>query len=192
MRIGALASQTRTTVETIRYYEREGLLPQPPRTEANYRIYGAESAQRLAFILHCRSLDMSLDEVRVLLRFRDSPADDCGDVNALLDEHISHVGERIRTLRQLEKQLRLLRERCAESSDAAHCGILGELWNATGADALAGNSPAANHTAGAHARSATSKGHWPRTLARNPSAGSATTNSPPLPARRRGTTARRP
>ena len=70
---------------------------------------------------------MTLDEIRVLLRFRDAPAEDCSTVNALLDEHIGHVADRIRELRLLEKQLKGLRALCHETRDAQHCGILNEL-----------------------------------------------------------------
>jgi len=98
MKIGELALAAQTQVETIRYYEREGLLPQAPRSEGNYRIYGPEHVERLAFVRHCRSLDMTLDEIRVLLRFKDEPQAECGEVNALLDEHIGHVATRIREL----------------------------------------------------------------------------------------------
>ncbi|MBY0575150.1 MAG: Cd(II)/Pb(II)-responsive transcriptional regulator [Gallionellaceae bacterium] len=127
MRIGELAKTTGIQVETIRYYEREGLLVSPARTEGNFRIYAEAHAKRLSFIRHCRSLDMTLDEIRELLRFKDAPAENCGDVNTLLDTHIGHVAARIRELRALEKQLKSLRERCREGRDAAHCGILNEL-----------------------------------------------------------------
>lgn len=80
---------------------------------------------------HCRSLDRTLEEIRVLLRFKGEPQADCGDVNALLDEHIGHVGNRIRELRQLEKQLKALREQCVGVHDAQHCGILNELVQAS-------------------------------------------------------------
>ena len=96
MKIGGLAEATGTPVETIRFYEREGLLPAPARSEGNYRLYTAAHAERLAFIRQCRHLDMTLDEVRALLRFRDAPSADCGAVNDLLDAHISHAAERIR------------------------------------------------------------------------------------------------
>ena len=112
MKIGELASGTGTPVETIRYYEREGLLPAAARTEGNYRVYGQEHAQRLLFVRRCRSLDMTLQEIRALLTFKDAPEDNCAEVNALLDAHIGHVAQRIRELRQLEKQLKLLRAQC--------------------------------------------------------------------------------
>lgn len=141
MKIGELAKATRTPVQTIRYYEREGLLAQAPRSEGNYRIYAAAHAERLAFVRHCRTLDMTLDEIRLLLRLKDAPGEDCGKVDALLDEHIGHVALRIRELRQLEKQLRALREQCAGAQDAGHCGILRRLARAaTAAPAAAGGS----------------------------------------------------
>jgi Cd(II)/Pb(II)-responsive transcriptional regulator len=147
MKIGELAKAAQTQVETIRYYEREGLLPQAPRTAGNYRIYGREHLERLAFVRHCRSLDMTLDEIRVLLRFKDDPRAECGEVNALLDEHIGHVATRIRELRQLEKQLKVLREQCADVQDAAHCGILNELVQAS---SVTGVRSARAHVSGAH------------------------------------------
>src|SRR3546814_4748472 len=80
--IGELAKRTESTVETIRYDEKEGLLPEPSRSDGNYRLYGEEHIERLRFIRHCRTLDMALDDVRTLLRYRDTPTEDCGDVNA--------------------------------------------------------------------------------------------------------------
>lgn len=149
MKIGQLASATATAVETIRYYEREGLLPMAPRSEGNYRIYGPEQVERLGFIRHCRSLDMTLDEIRVLLRFKDSPGEDCGHVNALLDEHIAHVTARIRELGQRRRQLGMLRERCAGVRDAGHCGILSGLSRAAKNPAT-GTLPPQPHAAGPH------------------------------------------
>lgn len=127
MKIGQLAQASATPVETIRYYERAGLLPTPARTEGNFRVYEAAHLERLQFIRHCRGLDMSLDEVRVLLRFRDAPASDCGDVNALLDAHIGHVSMRIKELRLLERQLKELRQRCTDAQASEACGILSGL-----------------------------------------------------------------
>lgn len=137
MRIGELATLAGTPVETIRYYEREGLLPTPYRTGSNYRVYGVGDVERLSFIRRCRSLDMTLDEVRALLRFRDHPDESCRDVDALLDAHLGHVTERIRELRQLERQLRHLRESCPGGQDVKHCGILDGLAG-TGAGNVSG------------------------------------------------------
>jgi Cd(II)/Pb(II)-responsive transcriptional regulator len=127
LKIGELARRTGTQVETIRYYERESLLPAPSRSEGNYRVYDASHVERLSFIRHCRALDMTLDEIRVLLRFRDAPDVNCAEVNALLDAHIGHVTERIDDLGRLEKQLKSLRRLCRKAEAAKDCGILHEL-----------------------------------------------------------------
>lgn len=123
MRIGALSQATATAVDTIRHYEREGLLRAPPRSDGNYRVYTADDVSRLNFIRRCRGLDMSLAEVRQLLALADG--DHCAEVNALLDEHIGHVAARIASLQALEAELRALRARCDGAGEA--CGILGGL-----------------------------------------------------------------
>jgi Cd(II)/Pb(II)-responsive transcriptional regulator len=127
MKIGELAQATDTPVETIRFYEKEGLLPTPARTESNYRIYGPEHVERLMFIRRCRSLDMALDEIRALLRFKESPQENCGGVGELLEDHLGHVAQRIRELRALEKQLKGLLEQCSTTAASGDCGILKEL-----------------------------------------------------------------
>lgn len=151
MKIGALAKATQTPVATIRHYEQLALLPQAPRSEGNYRLYGADEVQRLGFIRHCRSLDMTLDEIRLLLRFKDAPQQDCGDVDNLLDVHIGHVTTRIRELKDLQKQLQALRERCAGLNNVAHCGILNELTRAA-AKPRPMTASHADHVAGSHRR----------------------------------------
>ncbi|MDQ2733537.1 MAG: Cd(II)/Pb(II)-responsive transcriptional regulator [Pseudomonadota bacterium] len=147
MKISELAAATGSPIETIRFYERQQLLPPPARTEGNYRIYEAVHAERLAFIRHCRSLDMALDEIRTLLHFKDSPAENCGEVNALLDAHIGHVADRIRELRTLEKQLKALREQCLVVQGSKECGILQVLSKAAKTPSPAAAKP---HVQGAH------------------------------------------
>jgi len=127
IKIGELARQADTRVETIRYYEKAGLLPEPARSGGNYRLYGNEHIERLRFIRHCRTLDMALDEVRTLLAYRDTPAEDCGDVNGLIDRHIRTVERRIDELTQLKQHLNALREKCASTAPTASCGILRAL-----------------------------------------------------------------
>ena len=144
MKIGALSTATGVPIDTIRHYEREGLLPEAARTESNYRIYTPAHVQRLSFIRHCRGLDMTLQEIRALLRFKDAPDADCGEVNTLLDEHIGHVAHRIRELRALELQLRELRATCRTAQDTAHCGILNQL------DTLASQDGPTPHKASGH------------------------------------------
>ena len=147
MRIGDLAEATGAPVETIRFYEREGLLPPARRADNNYRVYVPAHVERLAFIRQCRNLDMALDEVRALLSLRDAPAADCGEVNTLLDEHIGHVAKRIRELRALEKELKALRARCQSPHPIADCGILNELDSASSATPAA---PRHRHVRGTH------------------------------------------
>lgn len=84
MKIGELALMAGCSVPTIRFYEAEGLLQAPSRTANNYRDYGDQHADRLAFVMRCRSLDMSHDEIRVLLQLQDDPERSCDDVNTLL------------------------------------------------------------------------------------------------------------
>lgn len=124
LRIGDLANICGISVESLRFYEREGLLSVPARSNANYRLYDQDAANRVAFILKCRALDMALDEIRVLLSYKNAPQEDCAAVNALLDEHIGHVEFRIKSLRQLKKQLEELRHQCQVTALAADCGIL--------------------------------------------------------------------
>ncbi len=124
MKIGELAQSAGIGVETVRFYEREGVLPEPARTSGNYRVYTAEHVDRLAFIRHCRSLDMTLDEIRVLLKFKDAPHEECDEVNSLLDAHIGHVAHRIRELKALERELRQLQTTCGQAREAKDCGIL--------------------------------------------------------------------
>lgn len=127
MKIGELAAATDTAIETIRFYEREGLLRAAARSGGNFRLYELAHLDRLQFIRHCRSLDMSLDEIRVLLRFKDAPEEACNDVNALLEEHIEHVSKRIKELKSLEQQLKALRQRCGSDRPAERCGVLSGL-----------------------------------------------------------------
>jgi len=129
LKIGELAARTDCPVETIRYYEREALLPAPTRSQGNYRLYGDTHVERLQFIRHCRSLDMTLDEVRSLLQFRDAPEENCGEVNALLDKHIGHVAQRIAELKKLQVQLKSLRAQCDTAQATRDCGILQGLAN---------------------------------------------------------------
>ena len=124
MKIGELAGLADCKVETVRYYEQQNLLPPPERSQGNYRMYGSLHLERLRFIRHCRSLGMTLDNIRMLLSIRDSPEEACGPVNVLLDEHIGKVAERISELQILEAQLRELRSQCRSNSISRDCRIL--------------------------------------------------------------------
>lgn len=127
MRIGELAQSSGVEVETIRYYEKTGLLPRPPRRANGYRDYDERHAERLAFVRHCRALDIPLADVRRLLDFDAHPEADCGDINRLIDEQLGRVRERLKSMQSLERQLVALRGQCMVSRTAGECGILHEL-----------------------------------------------------------------
>ena len=127
MKIGELGAKIGVDAETIRYYERRGLLSLPARSSNGYREYGPGHAERLAFIRHCRALDMSLDEVEVLLSFVESPSRSCAHIDHLVDDQLARLRARLKSMRALERQLLALRLRCKSRQATKKCGILSEL-----------------------------------------------------------------
>lgn len=130
MRIGELARRTATAVDTIRYYERVGLLPAPARTSSNYRSYSAAEVERLKFIRRCRDLDIPVADIHDLLRFCGSPRQHCRDVDALLERHIRQIESRIDELNVLARELRQLRAVCRDPGAATGCRTLQSLRQA--------------------------------------------------------------
>jgi Cd(II)/Pb(II)-responsive transcriptional regulator len=142
VRIGELASQAGCDVQTVRFYEREGLLDKPGRDVSGYRRYDERALTRVRFIRHCRSLDIPLPHVKNLLAFAARPDQSCGEVNELLDEHIGLVRQRIASLKTLEKQLVSLRKSC--DGDISHpCAILKSFMSAAQAESCACHGAAA-------------------------------------------------
>nr|WP_294865930.1 Cd(II)/Pb(II)-responsive transcriptional regulator [uncultured Pseudogulbenkiania sp.] len=128
MKIGELAKQAGCPVETVRYYEREGLLPAAVRDQANnYRRYDHGHVERLTFIRRCRALDMTHGEIRALLQARVEPDASCESINELIDAHLQHVQARMAELQALERQLIDLRGQCLAARATRDCGILREL-----------------------------------------------------------------
>lgn len=127
IQIGELAKRAECPVVTIRFYENEGLLPLPNRSKGNYRIYNESDIERLQFIRHCRALNMTLDEIKTLLNYKDFPSKVCNEVNELLDKHIQKVSSIIQEQLTLKEQLISLRKRCTGLQMAASCGVLIEL-----------------------------------------------------------------
>ena len=127
MKIGELAKLTGCSVQTIRYYEKEQLLPSTRRSEGNFRLYDQASAEQLLFIKLCRGLDLSLSEIRQLLALKRSPGAQCDEVNRMMEAHIHQVEARIRELTQLHEQLRALRGHCSNQRTVEQCGILQTL-----------------------------------------------------------------
>ncbi|MGC8121452.1 Cd(II)/Pb(II)-responsive transcriptional regulator [Marinobacter sp. VGCF2001] len=124
MKIGELSRQSDVPVETVRYFEKIGLMTEPDRGANGYRHYRQEHLDRLLFIKRCRNLDMAQDEIRELIRLADNPAADCSDVDALLARHLSHVRARLRELSSLEKVLVDLQSACSDPRTIRECGIL--------------------------------------------------------------------
>lgn len=141
MQIKDLAAATGVDVETIRYYEKQGLLPAPARRGNGYRDYETLHLERLAFIRHCRALDMPLADVARLLGFIDHSSDeegtDAGTVDALVAEQLSRVRARLKSMQALEKQLLQLQSRCDGRHEDGRCGILNDLVAAAHGEACA-------------------------------------------------------
>ncbi|MDP2808519.1 MAG: Cd(II)/Pb(II)-responsive transcriptional regulator [Rhodocyclaceae bacterium] len=137
MRIGELGQAMGVDIETIRYYEKAGLLASPARTANGYRAYSPAHVERLAFIRHCRALDMPTAGIKRLLDFVAHPDADCGDIDRLIDEQLTRVRARLKSMQALAKQLTALRARCDAGHVAAECGILHELVVAAQGEACA-------------------------------------------------------
>ncbi|ADD68712.1 transcriptional regulator, MerR family [Denitrovibrio acetiphilus DSM 12809] len=129
MKIGELSKKTGCKVVTIRYYEKEGLLKTPDRTDGNYRVYGKDDQERLEFIMHCRRHGMMLNEIKELLVFREHPHKDCTWVTELLENHIKEMEEQIKSLESLKSSLEGLKERCDGGLDGTLCPIMKQLNN---------------------------------------------------------------
>ncbi|MDI4232392.1 helix-turn-helix domain-containing protein [Bradyrhizobium sp. Arg237L] len=124
--IGELARLTGTKVETVRYYERIGLLEAPMRTVGNYRAYAPEHLNRLSFIRRSRDLGFSLDQVRALLDLSDDRDRSCGAVDAIAREHLSEVDRKIRDLQALRRELSSMIDQC-QCGTVADCRIIEAL-----------------------------------------------------------------
>lgn len=126
LQIGALSRRTGVNIETIRYYERSGLLRKPERTAGGYRSYDPADAQRLLFVRRTRDLGFSLDQVRQLLALADRKSRSCRAVHALGLEHLSEIRTKIADLRRMEKILADLVAGCAQGTMPA-CPLLEAL-----------------------------------------------------------------
>jgi Cu(I)-responsive transcriptional regulator len=124
--IGDLAKTTGTKVETIRYYERIGLLPAPARTSGNYRAYGGEHLARLSFIRRSRDLGFPLEQVRALLGLADDRKQDCAAVDVIARQHLAEVERKIADLSALRRELRDLIGQCGHGT-IADCRIIEAL-----------------------------------------------------------------
>lgn len=127
IKIGELARRAGCEVVTVRYYEQQGLLPEPDRSYGNFRLYDESHVERLQFIRHCRSLDMPLRDIRSLLALQDDQTQACDEVITLLEGRILEVENRVEALLTLKQHLMTLRERCSGEQCVESCGILQDL-----------------------------------------------------------------
>ncbi len=124
--IGALSKQTGVIIETIRYYEHEGLMPAPPRTSGGHRSYSEDHLKRLTFIRRSRELGFSMAEIRGLLALVDGGSYTCGEVKSLTLEHAESVRSKISDLRRIRRILLDISSRC-EGGSVPECPIIDAL-----------------------------------------------------------------
>lgn len=124
--IGRLAQETGCKIPTIRYYEEIGLLPTPPRSSGNRRLYSPEHLARLSFIRHCRELGFVQAEIRELLQLRDHPKADCQAVTKITRIHLEEVNQRIEKLKSLSSEMQRMLDAC-KGGLIAECRIIEAL-----------------------------------------------------------------
>ncbi len=137
MKIGELAKQAGVNVQTVRFYERQGLLPDPPRRESGYRIYSSGDLHRLRFIRQAKVLGFSLKEIATILRMRERGRCPCGEVTRIGERHLQELGEQIQRLQRFHAELsRAVRawKRLGEQkvSGDAICVLIERTMNGTG------------------------------------------------------------
>lgn len=125
--IGKLSRRTGVNIETIRYYEKIGILPKPPRTDGGHRSYSDEHTRRLLFVSRSRSLGFSLNEVRSLLSLVDGHDFTCADVRELTLRHAEEARRKIVDLRKLERTLKEMAEKC-HGNRIPECPIVDALF----------------------------------------------------------------
>lgn len=124
---GQVARKAGVNVETVRYYERFGLLPKPPRRTSGYRQYSDEALRRLRFIRHAKELGFSLKEISELLALRFDPESPCSEVKRRSEAKLKHIREKINTLKRMEKVLARLAAACKGMGPTSECPILDAL-----------------------------------------------------------------
>lgn len=127
MRRAELAERTGCNLETVRYYEKVGLLPAPPRTAAGYRSYDATHERRVRFILRARELGFALDEIRELLHLADERDQPCADVQAVAAAHLDDVRAKIADLRRMERVLKDVIAQCGNGTQP-ECPLIETLF----------------------------------------------------------------
>ncbi len=127
MTIGTLARKAGVGVETVRYYERRGLIPEPPRRDSGYREYTSEAISRVHFIRRAKELGFTLKEIHELLTLRVDPTTTCRDVRRRAETKIHDIEEKIRLLGSMRTALRRLAAQCRGKGPVSECPILDSL-----------------------------------------------------------------
>ncbi len=127
MLIGALSKRTGCHIETIRYYEKAGLLPKPPRSDGGHRLYEPEQVKRLVFIRRSRELGFSLEEIRTLLRLVDGKRYTCEQVKTLMEKHLVDIQKKLSDLKKLQKTLADISVQC-QGGKVPKCPIIDVLF----------------------------------------------------------------
>jgi MerR family mercuric resistance operon transcriptional regulator len=125
--IGELAKRGGVNLETVRYYERQGLLPAPPRSPSGYRLFPPESVRRIRFIKRAQELGFSLKEIRELLALRVDPEGTSADVRKRAEAKIADIEEKVQTLRSMKRALTKLTAACCSDGSISECPILESL-----------------------------------------------------------------
>jgi len=130
--IGKLSQQSGVNIETIRYYEKIGVMPAPGRSAGGFRVYEPDDLKRLSFVRRSRQLGFSLDEIRNLLRLVDGHGHTCAEVLALMLSHLAEIRRKIRDLRRLQLAMAEMAARCSGDS-VPECPIIDALFDAPAA-----------------------------------------------------------
>jgi MerR family mercuric resistance operon transcriptional regulator len=127
MTIGRLAKRAGVGVETIRFYERKGLIPEPPRRSSGYREYDNDTVTRVRFIRHAKELGFTLKEIDGLLSLQLDPDKPCQDVNRRIETKLSDINEKIQMLNRMKDALQRLSTQCGGEGSVSDCPILEAL-----------------------------------------------------------------
>ena len=123
-----MSQETGVNIETIRYYERIGIMPKPDRTEGGNRQYNHDQLKRLFFIRRCRELGFRIEEIRELLQMVDGDNFLCGEVHAMTMDHLNSVKKKLSDLRRLEKSLKTMAAECSKG-DVPNCPVIDTLFS---------------------------------------------------------------
>lgn len=127
LKVGEVAKRAAVNLQTIRYYERQGLLPRPPRTASNYRVYSQDAVRRVRFIKRAQELGFALRDIKELLSLRAAPRTCCADVRRQAQAKLRGIDEKIGTLQRMRRALTKLIGECSGRGPVTACPILEAL-----------------------------------------------------------------